>query len=58
MNKLMYCLFELEGQRARELGEEQAQQNRSDRYYNAQSILERFLIELHEFQKIESLKRS
>jgi hypothetical protein len=39
VNKLMYCLFELEGQRARDLGEEQALQNRSDRYKNAQNIL-------------------
>ena len=50
----MYCLFELEGQRSQELlSEEQpSRELKADRYHNAQNILERFLVEVHQFQKI------
>ena len=38
--------------------ESQVKEVKSDRYHNAWNILERFLVEVHQFQKIESLKRS
>ena len=41
VNKLMYCLFELEGQRGHELlnQEQPSREIKADRYLNAQNIL-------------------
>ena len=50
----MYCLFELEGQRSQELliSDEPVRELKADRYHNAMNIMDTFLGEIRQFQKI------
>ena len=60
INKLMYCLFELESTKMpREVGGGNGMgAGLGSRYPNAERILVQFLEEVGEFQKVESLRRS